>query len=215
MTWDLSIRLYHWLQLICIVVLIVSGNFGYMTVHLFAGLAIACLLVYRLIWALVGPSPARISRFVRPPKVAYSDLRQTLSKRSPIHNGHGPAGGYMVLALWLVLFIQVVSGLMSNDDFLFVGPLAGYISFESAELAATIHSVSVDVLIALIVLHVLAVFWVQHGLKQPVIQAMVHGRKTDSDAPLSISRIAQIGAILVALTVAVALYWLWRQHNFF
>ncbi|WP_119394539.1 cytochrome b/b6 domain-containing protein [Salinibius halmophilus] len=215
MTWDLSVRIYHWLQMVCIVVLIVSGNAGQMTVHLFAGLTLVALLLYRLLWAFVGPEPARISSFISRPTTALADLKQTLAKRHSDHDSHSPAGGYMVLAFWLVLTVQLLTGLVSSDDFLFIGPLAGYVPESVATEAVQLHHQLINVLIALMVLHVLAVFWVQHGAKQPLIQSMIHGRKPNRPDSLTINRVLQGLAMVIALATASLLYYLWQQNNFF
>lgn len=214
MTWDISVRLYHWLQLVCLIVLYISGTNGAMTIHLVAGLLLAALLIYRLLWAVFGPQPARLTGFIRRPSVAWKDLKDTLAGRATMHASHSPAGGYMVIALWLVLLTQLITGLLASDDFLFSAPLAGWVSFETSALITEWHRLLVNVLIGLVMIHVLAVLWAQLRLKHKIIEAMIHGRKTASTR-LHIARGWQVAAIAIAIIISTWLYWYWKQNQFF
>ncbi|MEW8019351.1 MAG: cytochrome B, partial [gamma proteobacterium symbiont of Phacoides pectinatus] len=64
--WDLPVRLFHWL---------LAASFGvayltedhFMTLHSLVGYTLCGLLVFRLLWGLIGTRHARFSDFVRPP----------------------------------------------------------------------------------------------------------------------------------------------------
>ena len=75
--WDLPTRLFHWLLALCIVALVVTAKLGgnAMNWHLILGQVVLALLIFRLLWALVGgywsrlmqllPSPSALSRYLR------------------------------------------------------------------------------------------------------------------------------------------------------
>ena len=54
--WDLPTRLFHWSLVVCIVGLVVTGYAGgsAMNWHARIGYAVLALLLFRLVWGLVG-----------------------------------------------------------------------------------------------------------------------------------------------------------------
>ena len=51
--------------------------------HIWSGIAILTLLIFRLLWGLFGSSTARFANFVRGPRAVLAYLRDTGSWRSP------------------------------------------------------------------------------------------------------------------------------------
>ena len=114
--------------MVCVVGLVVTGNVGgnAMVWHGRLGYAVLTLLLFRLVWGFVGGRWSRFGSFVVSPKTTFAYLRgQTTPERSV---GHNPLGAWSVLALLLVLFAQVGSGLFADDEIAFTGPLAGLVS---------------------------------------------------------------------------------------
>ena len=64
--WDLPTRIFHWALAVCIVALVITANVGgnAMVWHFRLGYTVLALLVFRLVWGLVG---GRWSRFSAPP----------------------------------------------------------------------------------------------------------------------------------------------------
>ena len=90
--WDLPLRLFHWGLVISLVVLFVSVNVGNMQVHFYAGYALSALLIFRLIWALVGTTYARLSSWQLSPRAIAHQLKQLIRGESEHQLGHNPAG---------------------------------------------------------------------------------------------------------------------------
>lgn len=67
--WDLPIRLFHWLLAAAIAAAVITANIGgnAMVWHGRIGLFIAGLIVFRLVWGLIGPTYARFSTFLPTP----------------------------------------------------------------------------------------------------------------------------------------------------
>ena len=90
--------------------------------------------------------------------------------------GHSPLGAWSVYALLLFLLLQVASGLGSDDDVGFNGPLAPLLPSQWVALLTQYHAdVGKGVLMSLIALHVLAVLFYTVVKRQALIQAMWHG----------------------------------------
>lgn len=108
--WDLPIRLFHW-SLVFFFVLSYSTGEELDTVHAWSGYVITALLLFRLVWGLVGSRYARFSHFIysRAEIVGYL---KSLMTRSPRHYlGHNPAAGVMVFLMLASLSLTVWTGM--------------------------------------------------------------------------------------------------------
>lgn len=175
--WDLPTRLFHWALVICVIGLVISGNVGgsAMLWHFRFGQAVMTLLLFRILWGLVGGHWSRFLQFRLRPRELWSELRGRADER--LHTGHGPLGSLAVLAFLLLLGAQVASGLLSDDQIAFAGPLTHLVSGATVSQASAYHKeVGKLLLIGLILLHLLAIVW--HTLRgRPLVGAMVHGDK--------------------------------------
>ena len=150
--WDLPTRLFHWILVGLIAFSWWSGKQEHIDWHIWSGAAVLTLLLFRLMWGLVGSSTARFANFVGGPKAIRTYLQDMKGWR-PI--GHSPLGALSVVALLGTIGIQVGLGLFSVDkDGLYEGPLAYLISGDLSEEIADLHEDFFDILLILIGLHV-------------------------------------------------------------
>ncbi len=178
--WDLPTRLFHWLLLGLVVGLVITGQLGggWMDWHARCGYGVFTLLLFRLVWGVVGGHHSRFVHFL--PSVAR--LRVALSRvwRGPhvASVGHNPLGALSVLALLLVLGLQVASGLISDDEIAFSGPLSAQVPTAWSGLATWYHkAVGKWVLIGLVALHVLAIVYHRVRFSERLVTPMVRGDK--------------------------------------
>jgi cytochrome b len=175
--WDLPTRLFHWALVVSVVGLVVTGNIGgsAMVWHFRFGQAVLALLMFRLLWGLIGGHWSRFSNFIVHPMAVLSELRGR--GRPEWHTGHSALGSLAVIAFVLVLLAQVGSGLVSDDAIAFAGPLTHLVSSAIVSQASAYHKeVGKLLLIGLVLLHVLAIIW--HTFKgRALVGAMVHGDK--------------------------------------
>lgn len=210
--WDLPTRLFHWLLVVAVVGLIVTGNLGgaWMNLHFRLGYAVLALLLFRLAWGLVGGYWSRFLQFIYSPLTLLRYLR---GQSRPEHElGHSPTAALSVLALLLVLLLQNVSGLLSDDEIAFTGPLSRFAPSEWVSIATAYHAEwGKIVLIGLVVLHLLAIGYYKWVKKRPLVAAMITGDKsTDLLQPASQDGVAQrilalvlaIGCVATAVLVA-------------
>jgi cytochrome b len=175
--WDLPVRLFHWAFVICFVVSWISGQAEDLDLHYKSGLALLGLVVFRLLWGLVGSPTARFAHFVRRPNAAIAYLKSSFGHRGPSYSfGHNAAGGLMVLALILLVGLQTLSGMSSSDDIIFEGPLYGRWPDWLGGLLETIHEPLSNVLLALAALHILVILVYRLVKRENLVRAMVTGR---------------------------------------
>jgi cytochrome b len=179
--WDLPTRVFHWLLVVLMLGLVVTGQLGgaWMEWHARCGYGVLTLLLFRLGWGVFGGHHARFARFVPGPAA----LCQWLSRlgRGPHVPaiGHNPLGALSVIAMLLVLSLQALSGLVSDDEIAFTGPLSAQVSSSVVGLATWYHkSVGKPLLIGLVILHLLAMIYYRRRHGERLIEAMLTGDKT-------------------------------------
>lgn len=201
--WDLPVRLFHWLLVTLIVALWVTATQGWMTVHYVCGMATLALLVFRIAWGVVGSTTARFRHFVRGPKAGIGYLRELARGGHPLHAGHNPAGGWMVLAFLLLILIQAVLGLFANNEFDFEGPFASLVSGKLSDLLTRVHVFLFDAILACIWLHLCAIFFYRLVRRDDLIRPMLTGKKATHQLPASTDlRFASRARALVVLLAA-------------
>ena len=209
--WDAPVRLFHWLLVLLFAFMFVSGNLkgDWMEWHMRSGYAILALVLFRILWGFAGSTYARFSSFVAGPSAGIAFARKLLA-RAPAHvAGHNPLGGWMVLALLIALLFQVGTGLFANDDILIEGPLAALVTKATSDKLTSWHYWNVNVLLALVAAHVLAVLYHAVFMKENLIGAMFTGlkRMPADTAKGVVARFTSPWLALVLLAVAaVAVY---------
>ena len=207
--WDLPTRVFHWATALCVLGLITTGTVGgsAMTVHFRFGYALLSLLLFRILWGVVGGHWSRFSSFIFGPRALLAYLRGQHPASHAV--GHSPLGALSVWAMFGFLMLQVGTGLVSDDEIATTGPLSHLVSNAVVSLASSYHTVIGKLaVLALVLLHVGAIV-VYTRRQKGLAAAMVHGDKQlTAPAPTArddaVTRTA--AALLMALCIA-AVYW--------
>ena len=207
--WDLPTRLFHWALAASVLGLIASGNIGggAMEWHFRLGYAVLALLLFRLLWGCVGGRWSRFSSFIYSPASLWRHLS---GRGDPGHGiGHSPLGALSVFGLLALLALQVLTGLTSDDAISFTGPLAPHVSSAVVDWATGWHKdIGQLIVIALVVLHVLAIVFYLVRKKQNLTAAMITGDKS-VDTPAQPARDDAASRLLALVLFAgcAALAW--------
>ena len=207
--WDLPTRLFHWGLVACITGSAISGLIGGSALawHFRFGYVVIALLAFRIIWGLVGGRWSRFGAFIYAPQSVLHYIR---GSGKPEHSvGHSPLGALSVFALLGFLAAQVGTGLMSDDEVAYSGPLTHLVSNATVELATFYHAaVGKWALLGLVLLHIVAVIVYQRR-QHKLINAMLHGDKTLALAAPS-SRddlLSRMAALLIFALCGAGAYW--------
>ena len=196
--WDIPTRLFHWLLVVCVAGSYVCAKIGgnAMVWHGRFGVTIVALLAFRIVWGFIGSTYARFFVFVRGPAAIRAYLAGTWKGE-----GHNPLGALSVLAMLGTLALLVCTGLFSNDDIAFNGPLYDLVSKATSDRLVGLHKSIEPLLILLVVTHLAAIGFYVRVRKEVLILPMVTGSKESSGTPATGGGLP---ALLVALAVAVA-----------
>lgn len=201
--WDLPTRAFHWSLLLAFIGLYLTGESSdLLEFHQWFGLAMVGLLVFRLTWGFIGSTTARFSQFVRG-KAAVSDYLNGRWQGV----GHNPLGGWSVIAMLLLLFAMVVTGLFANNDADFTAPLTFLVSDGVSSLLTSVHHLLFNLLLVVVVIHVGAIVFYTIVLAKDLVTPMIKGdapAESDQDAP---TQGGGMIAVIVALVLAVLAVW--------
>jgi cytochrome b len=209
--WDLPLRLFHWLLVLLVASQIVTAFIGgnAMQFHALGGYAILTLILFRILWGLVGGTHARFGDFVRGPRTVIAYARSSGSGTHVAHRGHNPLGGWSVVAMLSSLLLQASTGLFANDDVMLEGPLVKHVSGTVSGIATGVHEVNAFVLLTLISIHIATVLFYLFGKNENLIVPMITGRKPDAGAMPAGYGSPTLAAILIGCCAA-AVYYLIR-----
>ena len=180
--WDPLVRSFHWILVIAFFTAYITED-DFLSVHVIAGYTVLGLILFRLLWGLVGTRYARFSSFVTRPRVAWQYLKDTLLFRAKRYLGHNPAGAAMIVLLLLSLLLTTLTGLAIYGASESAGPLAGWlgnIGETGEDVIKEVHEFFANFTIVLVVLHVGGVIFESLAHRENLVRAMFNGyKKTD------------------------------------
>lgn len=183
--WDAPTRLFHWALALCFVGLLVTSQVGgsAMDWHFRFGYGVLTLLLFRIVWGLLGGHWSRFSTFVVGPRLIWRYLQGQGSAQDSV--GHNPLGSLSVLAMLLFLSLQVASGLMSDDEIAAAGPLTRFVSSAWVGNATYYHKdIGKFILLTLVVLHLGTIAFYYFRRHENLVKPMVTGDKSLNFAAL-------------------------------
>jgi cytochrome b len=207
LVWDIPIRVFHWLIVALVAAAYATWRLNWMVLHGWVGDAVLTLLLFRLLWGLLGSETARFSRFLTSPQVAIEHLKHAFQREPDRQVGHNPAGGWMVLLLLALLLGETLSGLYVANDIADEGPLTELVPPWAANAIASSHAILWDALLAAIVLHVVAIAGFAVIKRHNLLRPMITGTKllpASTAAPRAAS-VARAGLLLLGCAIATAL----------
>lgn len=194
--WDLAQRVSHWAMVLCVAgAWLTAESERWRLLHITLGYSLGGLLLWRLVWGLVGSRHARFSQFVRSPLAAGRYLLGLLRGQPAHHAGHNPAGAWAILGL-LALGLGVVASGWANDN--------GLAGLDWEEL----HEALAQGLLLLAGLHVAGVLLGSLRHRENLLRAMLTGRK-QAEPTEALGRGSRWAgrAMAGALVVTLAGFW--------
>jgi len=230
-TWSTSVRWFHWINVLSVIALIFVGlmmlykkelgissleaKISLKELHVIIAYFFAVNLLVRLVFAFIGPASARFSAFI-PGKGFMQSLqsyRASLKAGKPQQFiGHNPLGKLAVTALFTLLIILAMSGLIRAGTDIYYPPfgsaVASYIAADGVDPASLkpyqkegvnaekmaslkafkspfgkIHLYSAYLLMFLIIIHIAAVVRAEIKEGDSLVSSMFSGKKILSEKP--------------------------------
>lgn len=212
--WDLPIRTFHWLLVVGILASWLTGEVfdSYLNWHLVIGEGMLGLIVFRLVWGVIGSESARFVHFVKGPAAIKAYISEFwIDRRGRVWLGHNPLGALSVLAMLLSLAVQVGTGLFAAaDDYINYGPLNKFVSDGTASLLTEIHEVNFNILLGLVGLHLAAIAYYRFFKRENLVTPMVTGKRCldDGQQPVNCPTFfVGWGRFIIAVAIAAGVVW--------
>ena len=197
LVWDAPVRVFHWL-------LVLSFFGAYLTaesdrwraVHVTLGYTAGALVVFRLLWGLLGTHHARFGDFVRGPQAVRRYLASLLRGAPEHHVGHNPAGALAIVALLGLTCLTVVLGWATFTE-------------QGGEWLEEGHELAGNLMLLLVGVHVAAVVLSSWLHRENLVHAMLNGRKLGT--PQEGIRRAWRGLAMGMLVAVLGFWWLQWQ----
>ena len=188
-------RIFHWLLALSFAgAYLTAESEPWRLLHVTLGYTVAGLVVFRLLWGLVGTRYARFRSFVRGPAVVRRYVVAMLRGAPPHSTGHNPVGALAIIGLLALAALVCVTGWATYDD------IRGLSSDELHELLA-------NAMLGLVGVHVAGVLLGSWLERENLVKAMFTGRKT---GPLSKAITSSRAWVAAALLVSVCAFWVWQ-----
>lgn len=174
--WDLPTRIFHWGLIFLLACLWWTADAGEMDWHQVLAYSLMIFIIFRLVWGIIGSETSRFSHFIKHPKTVLNYMKKAKHQGVTSSVGHNPLGGYMVIALILLVSMQLISGLFTTDEIFTEGPLYSLVSSDTGSVMTWLHKKIFYVMLGFAAIHVLAVIY--HGIKgDRLVAPMITGYK--------------------------------------
>jgi cytochrome b len=198
--WDVPTRVFHWLLAASFAGAFLTGDSErWRDVHLLLGYTFAGLIVFRVIWGLVGTRYARFRAFLFRQREVLTYARSLLT-RSPRHYlGHNPLGS-------LVIFLMLGLGIVTT--------LSGWAHYAElgGEWLEALHEAAAFAMLGLVAVHIAGVVVSSLLHRENLVCAMITGRKIGA-ASQGIARGYGWLGLLLLLGVGVFSVWYPATQN--
>lgn len=195
--WDAPVRVFHWLMVLSFAgAYLTAESERWRLAHVTLGYTMAGLVVFRLMWGLIGTRHARFSSFVLGPAAITRYLRGLVVGRPEPHTGHNPAGALAIIALLGMTLVVTAAGWATYNE------VGGHL-FEE------LHEGAANVMLGIVGVHVAGVLLGSWLHRSNLVGAMVTGRRPGSpeDGVRSAWR-----SVAVLMLLAVGGFW-WMQWH--
>mgnify|MGYP005996311317 CR=1 FL=1 len=154
--WSIPTRVFHWLFVLFILLAFISADEErWLNYHAVIGYAVLILLIFRAGWGLFGPKYSLFKDFPIGKQKAKEFLENIFDDKQK-YIGHNPMASYVMIAMLLVAFLTVVTGVLAFGIQEGKGILSSLNSsfFKEMKLFKEIHEILSTLFIALIAAHI-------------------------------------------------------------
>lgn len=211
--WDIWVRAFHWSLAISVTFMLISGATGWLFFdwHRTIGEFVMMLVLFRLLWGIVGSGNARLLLLFSHPGEALKHLGDLFKRRLHAERGHNAAGSWAVILMLVMLAVQAGTGFfIADEDELIEGALYGNLSGSVTDLLYRIHRTNAELLQIVVIVHVVMVFaYLVYG-RQNLILPMIRGSMkwlSDTAAPQMFFQANWVGALVLVMSGAIVGYF--------
>ena len=196
LVWDMPTRVFHWTFALSFAgAYLTAESERYRDIHLALGYMFGGMLVFRMVWGIVGTRYARFASFAFQPQTVWAYVRSLFGAQPQHFVGHNPVGGLAIFSLLGLGLVITLSG------------LGLYWEFGEAVLGDELHEIAANVMLVVVFLHLAGVVLSSWLHRENLVRAMLTGYKqATQDAAIPHAYAALAVLMLVAVVVFLLVY---------
>lgn len=168
LVWDMPVRAFHWLLVISFAgAWLTSESEAQQMIHYAFGYSATALILFRVVWGVVGTRYARFSQFIKGPTETIHHIKSLLTGKQHPGLGHNPAGALAMISLMALILLIGLTGYWSVKEFL-------------GDFMSGAHEVVSNLALVVVVIHIAAAIIMSFLQKENLVKSMVTGRKQGS-----------------------------------
>jgi cytochrome b len=165
LVWDFPVRVFHWLLVISFAgAWITSESEAQQMIHYAFGYTACALVLFRIVWGIVGTRYARFSQFIKGPAETIGHIKSLLTGVQHTGLGHNPAGALAMTSLMALVLLIGLTGYWNVKEFL-------------GDVMGEAHEAIASIAMAVVVIHIAAAVIMSFMQKENLIRSMVTGKK--------------------------------------
>jgi len=215
--WPISTRLIHWMMAFSFTAAFVTSFYEHLLhEHVALGFIFMIIIVYRIIWGIIGPRYATFHTFkLKPSELKHYFVEKIENRWRKIPAGHNPASSWYTVWVILIGSIIAASGLLLygiqeakgifrflNDDY------THYIFF-----LEWVHRYGSYLFFAWVVIHITGVLIEQFWHRTEMVFAMVTGYKKTEGKDTEVKPLLSFFAYMMLL-LAIGVYFFITSSNY-
>ena len=163
--WDFPVRVFHWLLVISFMgAWLTSESEAQQMIHYAFGYTAVALVLFRVIWGMVGTRYARFSQFIKGPTETLQHFKALLTNNQQAGLGHNPVGALAMISLMILILLISLTGYWSMKEFL-------------GDFMSGAHETIFNIALVVVVIHIAAAIIMSLMQKENLIRSMFTGKK--------------------------------------
>jgi len=215
--WPIGTRIIHWLMALSFTAAFITSFYEYLLHdHVAFGFIFLTIIIYRIIWGLIGPDYAKFKTFkLKPSQLKYYFIEKIQNRWRKIPAGHNPASSWFTVWALGMGTIIVVSGLLlygiQEGKGLFRGLNSNYSDYMF--ILDMIHKYASYIFAAWVVIHIAGVMVEQFWHKTSMVFAMVTGYKRTEGADTKVKPLLSFFSYMMII-IAIGTYFFIVSSNY-
>jgi cytochrome b len=165
LVWDFPVRVFHWLLVVSFAgAWLSSESEAWQMIHYAFGYTAVVLVLFRVLWGLVGTRYARFSQFIKGPAETIHHIKSLLTGKQHSDVGHNPAGALAMTSLMVLILLIGLSGYWSVKEFL-------------GDFMSGAHEIISNLALVVVLIHIAAAIMMSFMQKENLVRSMVTGIK--------------------------------------
>jgi cytochrome b len=168
LVWDFPVRVFHWLLVISFAgAWLTSESEAQQLIHYAFGYSACALILFRIVWGIVGTRHARFTDFIKGPTATWQHIKSLLVGRQYSGVGHNPVGALVMILLMILILLIDLTGYWIVKGVL-------------GEFMSGAHEAISNLALGFVLIHVTAAIIMSFLQKENLVRSMFNGLKQGS-----------------------------------